>query len=339
MDASDYDRFNEVKSVLENLLSHRKISGKPLLVLANKQDNKEALDEIDIVENLGLEDLVNEKKCPTLVESCSAKEINQNNNKIDPGIENGYRWLLNYILKDYANLNERVEQDVQEQKVVDDEQRRERIERLKIRSISEAVDSEQAELFDVDPFRPISELVSDNNSDKVLYKRDRVTSPVPSVKLVTSCVYFDKSTDTKDISTDRPKSAVQIVKKQLEKSNRRNGFLAFPTNKTAPITLLSPKSAPVNNSSLDREEVDKHFRSSSESGQILTVTELPNAIIDSNGENIGDLFELNNFSTTNRKLPPIRQKSVDDYAWMQKPMRNSVNVMQTNIDEIYKDIS
>ncbi|GLV32137.1 ADP ribosylation factor-like 2 [Carabus blaptoides fortunei] len=107
LDASDCDRFNEVKSVLENLLSHRKISGKPLLVLANKQDNKEALDEIDVVENLGLEDLVNEKKCPTLVESCSAKEIHQSNNKIDPGIENGYRWLLNYILKDYANLNQR----------------------------------------------------------------------------------------------------------------------------------------------------------------------------------------------------------------------------------------
>lgn len=72
--------------------------GKPVLILANKQDRENALDEIDLVDMLDLEDLVNEKKCPTLVESCSATEIT-NKTKVDPGIKKGYHWLINYIIR------------------------------------------------------------------------------------------------------------------------------------------------------------------------------------------------------------------------------------------------
>ncbi|KAK7790852.1 hypothetical protein R5R35_010726 [Gryllus longicercus] len=72
VDASDMTRLDECRSVLNNLLTHPKLAGKPVLLLANKQDCEGALDELDIVEKLDLEALVNQQRCPTMVETCSA---------------------------------------------------------------------------------------------------------------------------------------------------------------------------------------------------------------------------------------------------------------------------
>lgn len=96
VDSSDISRMDEVKDVLHKLLSNEKITGKPVLLLANKQDQENALDEIDLVEKLDLEKIVNEKHCPTLVETCSATDAKT---KIDPGIKKGYLWLLNHIIR------------------------------------------------------------------------------------------------------------------------------------------------------------------------------------------------------------------------------------------------
>lgn len=331
IDASDFHRFDEVKTVLENLLSHEKISGKPLLILANKQDNQEALDEIDLIEKLDLENLVNEKKCPTLVESCSAKEIN--NHKVDPGIEKGYKWLLNHINNNYSTLNLRVENDVEKQRILEDIQRKEKISRLQLNKNSDNDICEiQNDITFVDPFKPIQELVNINgNSAIALIPNEIMNSPANSIK---SCMQYSNGL-RHDI--ERPKSAVQIVKKHLENTGRRNSFLTISNNKTAPINLLSPKSAPpIKTKKPDLEiELMDNFRSTSRTGQILTVTELPNAIIDAaNGENIGDLFELNNFSSA-KKLPPLKSTS-NNIEWI-KTSKNCV--IQTNIDEIYKDIS
>ncbi|KAG6463921.1 hypothetical protein O3G_MSEX014156, partial [Manduca sexta] len=59
IDSSDFTRLDECRTVLEEVLSHDKISGKPVLVLANKQDKTGALDDIDVVDKLNIEPLVN----------------------------------------------------------------------------------------------------------------------------------------------------------------------------------------------------------------------------------------------------------------------------------------
>ncbi|XP_014271435.1 ADP-ribosylation factor-like protein 13B isoform X2 [Halyomorpha halys] len=115
VDASDISRVEECKQELENLLRNDKLAGKPVLVLANKQDLPGALDEIDIVEALRLEPLVNEQKCLTLVEVCTAKPLNSRRKKIDSRLLNGYRWLLGQIIRNYYNLNMRVEYDSKEE--------------------------------------------------------------------------------------------------------------------------------------------------------------------------------------------------------------------------------
>ncbi|KAL0810626.1 hypothetical protein ABMA28_010740 [Loxostege sticticalis] len=113
IDSSDFSRLDECKIVLEEVLSHDKISGKPVLVLANKQDKTGAMDDIDVVEKLNIEPLVNKYRCPTLVESYSAQHLQQSKKaKIDPGLRKGYQWLLNYIVRRYGDINLRVQTDI-----------------------------------------------------------------------------------------------------------------------------------------------------------------------------------------------------------------------------------
>uniref|UniRef100_A0A0A9XY23 ADP-ribosylation factor-like protein 13B n=2 Tax=Lygus hesperus TaxID=30085 RepID=A0A0A9XY23_LYGHE len=113
VDASDENRLGEAKVLLYNLLTNEKLAGKPLLVLANKQDIPNALDEIDIVESLSLEPLVNQQKCVTLVEVCSALSPD-NNEKVDSRLIRGYRWLVRQVISNYDELNRRVERDMKE---------------------------------------------------------------------------------------------------------------------------------------------------------------------------------------------------------------------------------
>lgn len=114
IDSSDFSRLDECKNVLEEVLSHDKISGKPILVLANKQDKEGALDDIDVVDKLNIEPLVNKYRCPTLVESYSASIFDDKSRKpkIDPGLMKGYNWLLNYIESRYGDINLRVQTDI-----------------------------------------------------------------------------------------------------------------------------------------------------------------------------------------------------------------------------------
>ncbi|GBP06341.1 ADP-ribosylation factor-like protein 13B [Eumeta japonica] len=111
IDSSDFTRLEECKAVLGEVLSHDKISGKPVLILANKQDKQGALDDIDVVEQLNIEPLINKYRCPTLVESYTAS-ANSNKTKLDPGLKAGYQWLLNYIVKRYGDINLRVQTDI-----------------------------------------------------------------------------------------------------------------------------------------------------------------------------------------------------------------------------------
>lgn len=113
IDSSDCSRLDECRSVLEDVLSHDRISGKPVLVLANKQDKTGALDDIDVVEKLNIEPLVNRYRCPTLVESYTANiDTKSKKLKIDPGLRKGYHWLLNYIIRRYGDINLRVQTDI-----------------------------------------------------------------------------------------------------------------------------------------------------------------------------------------------------------------------------------
>ncbi|KAF1453112.1 ADP-ribosylation factor-like protein 13A, partial [Spheniscus demersus] len=69
LDSSDLARMEEARKVLSRVLSHPHVSGKPILLLANKQDAASALLPCELIERLSLERLVNENRSPCRIVS------------------------------------------------------------------------------------------------------------------------------------------------------------------------------------------------------------------------------------------------------------------------------
>ncbi|XP_061841210.1 ADP-ribosylation factor-like protein 13B isoform X1 [Nerophis lumbriciformis] len=173
VDSSDVQRIQETRETMAEVLQHPRIAGKPVLVLANKQDQEGALAEADIIENLSLEKLVNENKCLCQIEPCSA--VLGYGKKFDKSIKRGLSWLLNNIAKDYEAITERVQKDTAEQHAQEEQDKKERAERVRrIREERERQEREEAdregvhackdELFEQhvhNPFQPIENVLTE----------------------------------------------------------------------------------------------------------------------------------------------------------------------------------
>uniref|UniRef100_A0A3B4AYL0 Uncharacterized protein n=1 Tax=Periophthalmus magnuspinnatus TaxID=409849 RepID=A0A3B4AYL0_9GOBI len=109
VDSSDRQRMKEVKEVLEELLQHPRVAGKPLLVLANKQDKMNALLGSELIEILSLEKLVNQSRSLCHIEPCSA--LMDLRRWSDRMTLRGLRWLLRAVCLDYPDLCARVIHD------------------------------------------------------------------------------------------------------------------------------------------------------------------------------------------------------------------------------------
>ncbi|XP_046887329.1 ADP-ribosylation factor-like protein 13B isoform X2 [Hypomesus transpacificus] len=184
VDSSDVQRIQETRDTMAEVLRHPRIAGKPVLVLANKQDREGALAEADIIENLSLEKLVNENKCLCQIEPCSA--VLGYGKKVDKSIKNGLNWLLNNIAKDYEAITERVQKDTAEQRAMEEQEKKERAERVRrIREERDRLEKEEAEQegrpIQVEepndgnmpsPFQPIITVISENeDKQKMEMKR------------------------------------------------------------------------------------------------------------------------------------------------------------------------
>ncbi|XP_028275433.1 ADP-ribosylation factor-like protein 13B [Parambassis ranga] len=165
VDSSDVQRIQETRETMAEVLQHPRIAGKPVLVLANKQDQEGALAEADIIENLSLEKLVNENKCLCQIEPCSA--ILGFGKKVDKPIKNGLKWLLSNIAEDYEAITERVQKDTAEQRAQEEQDKKERAERE--RQEREEVEREGRPIQEEEPddentqspFQPIGNVISE----------------------------------------------------------------------------------------------------------------------------------------------------------------------------------
>ncbi|KFW09060.1 ADP-ribosylation factor-like 13B [Eurypyga helias] len=129
VDSSDVTRMEEMKEAMREVLSSPRISGKPMLVLANKKDREGALSEADVIACLTLEEMVNKYKCPLKIEPCSATM--GRGKKIDKSIKEGFCWLLQTIEKDFDTLNERIQRDTAQQRAYEQQQKAEGAERVR----------------------------------------------------------------------------------------------------------------------------------------------------------------------------------------------------------------
>ncbi|XP_013881246.1 ADP-ribosylation factor-like protein 13B [Austrofundulus limnaeus] len=178
VDSSDVQRIQETRETMTEVLQHPRIAGKPVLVLANKQDQEGALAEADIIENLSLEKLVNENKCLCQIEPCSA--VLGCGKKLDKSIKKGLNWLLSNIAKDYEAIAERVQKDTAEQRALEEQDKKERAERVRrIREERDRLEREEAEREGrpvqedegndeniQSPFQPIQNVISKNEGQE-----------------------------------------------------------------------------------------------------------------------------------------------------------------------------
>ncbi|XP_062249963.1 ADP-ribosylation factor-like protein 13A [Platichthys flesus] len=109
VDSSDRQRIKEVKEVLADLLKQPRVAGKPILVLANKQDKMNALLGSELIEILSLEKLVNQSRSLCHIEPCSA--LIDMRRWSERKTLRGLRWLLRAVCMDYPELCTRVAQD------------------------------------------------------------------------------------------------------------------------------------------------------------------------------------------------------------------------------------
>lgn len=269
VDSCDTNRFSEVRQVLTDIISNTKIAGKPLLILANKQDQESALDEVDLIEYLKIEELVNKYCCPALVQSCSANESNYH--KSDPGIKQGYEWIINYIDQNYDQLNSRVQVDTLEQEIQDKQEMLAKIERIK------AERQAMARSEDPDAIQTFSEYVSKVNGNLTVTEPeilDFYPNPEEIIQSHSSSnssiafpeIYQVNSTYTNE--KERPRSAVEIVKLQLRmnsnKEIRRSQSAKIRRNKTGPARQLkATEFKPVNGNVImvtPRKTLDENCR-------------------------------------------------------------------------------
>ncbi|KAB0792098.1 hypothetical protein PPYR_14059 [Photinus pyralis] len=281
VDSSDYHRLDEARDVLNDMLSHEKIRGKPILLLANKQDRQEALDELDIVEKLELEPLVNSRRCPTLVETCAATD----KSRPDPGIQKGYHWLINFIIRNYPVLNTRVEQDVRQQRLEEQAERLEKIEKLRKFNEGARVDDDLIESYSDYDRKLNGSVVRDDSLDEskdIFYIRTDYINRGGSFSSSKSNDSFPCTYHTEE----RPKSAVQWVKNQLANSQSTLPFVGLLANKTTPVHLygVHPQSA-----SERRRQFVGSVRTQSAGARVPTV------------DGRSELFHLNNFHVPGTK--------------------------------------
>lgn len=316
VDSSDISRFHEVKLVLEEILCNRKISGKPVLLLANKQDNETALDEVDIIEYLNIEPLVNHQKCPTLVQSCSASE---KNSKLDLGIKKGYEWLVSNIVRNYQTLNQRVESESKEQ---DDREREEMVEKIQRIREQQNIEKNKANQDIIETYSDYMQKISNIKANEQIVN----VLDFENVKLsntsseTSSTISFPPIYVTNNCSLpERPKSAVQIVKHQLEINKAvRKHSLPLKPNKTTPVNLFADK---LPHSAQDTHKKKHNLKPANETA---TVKQFP-----SNGVNYmgpsGDYVPKKKILQTiyNNKLPSLNcQNKI--VPWVQKPINGDV---------------
>ncbi|KAM6223302.1 ADP-ribosylation factor-like protein 13B isoform 2-T2 [Rhynchocyon petersi] len=234
VDSSDEERMEETKETMSEVLRHPRISGKPILVLANKQDKEGALGEADVIECLSLEKLVNEYKCLCQIEPCSA--VLGYGKKIDKSIKKGLYWLLHIIARDFDALNERIQKDTTEQRALEEQEKRERAERVrKLREEREEKERNQAdgnnELAETDPepilvnpFQPIASVIIENErkleKEKKRQKMEKDSDGSP-LKYKTEQEQIETQSQISDSSKKHSESRIvenykEVLTQQLE---------------------------------------------------------------------------------------------------------------------------
>ncbi|EFC44105.1 hypothetical protein NAEGRDRAFT_68064 [Naegleria gruberi] len=119
IDSADEKRLEESRQTLVDSIKHPYFKGKPLLLLANKQDLPNSLEPSEISERLQLHELTEYVSSFNILPCIAKRELTKN--KTDEHIVKGLDWLSSQIEKDLETLCSRIEK---EEKEFEDEEKR-----------------------------------------------------------------------------------------------------------------------------------------------------------------------------------------------------------------------
>ncbi|VDK31222.1 unnamed protein product [Gongylonema pulchrum] len=132
--AYDLGGDERIRSIWKNyypeadVISDEDLSGKPILVLINKNDHPGCVDEIQLTDRLNLHHLANLYRTQIRVEVCQS---NMGTGKMmDSALRDGFEWLLERIYDDYERLEKKVNEALLQLKRRQDEERMRRQHRL-----------------------------------------------------------------------------------------------------------------------------------------------------------------------------------------------------------------
>eukprot|EP01138_Halocafeteria_seosinensis_P009459 gb/GECG01009667.1/.p1 GENE.gb/GECG01009667.1/~~gb/GECG01009667.1/.p1 ORF type:complete len:606 (+),score=120.59 gb/GECG01009667.1/:1-1818(+) len=109
VDAADPFRFAESRDELLKTVEHPMVVGKPILVLANKQDKPEAVPDDQLISELQLQSLTLSRHN---VFQCIARPA-ENSYELDSRVSDGLNWLVKAIKSNLDNLHTRMQRDAE----------------------------------------------------------------------------------------------------------------------------------------------------------------------------------------------------------------------------------
>lgn len=89
-----------MRDILHKLMHNRHIRGKPLLLVANKQDLEHSIDVIDISYFFRIDELCNRLGTPCQIIASGAADRSD--------LHNGMEWLVDTIIDNYRSLENRI---------------------------------------------------------------------------------------------------------------------------------------------------------------------------------------------------------------------------------------
>mmetsp|Transcript_25055 Transcript_25055/g.34527 ORF Transcript_25055/g.34527 Transcript_25055/m.34527 type:complete len:352 (-) Transcript_25055:123-1178(-) len=140
IDSADTERIAEAKDELHIMLKDSHLSGKPVLIFANKQDLPSALSAAEMASRLELSSIQNTRHQIVL---CTAKT--KEGSEADPAVKKGLKWLLQQIETDYTKLAQKVDQEAAEQKAEEERKRLERKARVEAQKAERKREEEEKE--------------------------------------------------------------------------------------------------------------------------------------------------------------------------------------------------
>lgn len=233
IDSSNRNRVYECSKTFSNFVESDKVNNKPVLILANKAETPNAMDESEIVQYLNIEELVNKYQIPCRIEPCTA--ISGVGNKQDESLKAGFDWLLKYITIKQEELSSRIEYDVAMQRGRETKSKSERFDRFKQKRDDEYTDEmDDYEKNSVSPWKGSNDL-NKNSKPKTSSSSDSKLSA------------YDKQL-LEDMRQNTPNGRLTTIDE--ERSKLKNRFMK--NNKLAPYDDKSdPEYRPR---SFDREK-------------------------------------------------------------------------------------